>query len=112
MNSEFGNLNNAHAKAIAELIAFDIENAKRARPHWMFSALGPVADRAERRGFRQADIVRECVSRTVPGFGHAFPPAKRITAAMRDDVIAELTAAGIAAELVKISGAWCVKLTH
>lgn len=96
----------AHAQAIAALIVNDHENSKHPSASWSVPGLVSILRRAEKNGFDQGVLIRECLKSIKPGFGYAFPPAKRVTPAMRIEIVEILEEAGLIVELRKVGQTW------
>ena len=114
-----------HVEAIASLILADRDRAvaryearilagKRAKlgPNsWTFAHLtGPVGA-CERLGLiteETAILVCETMKSSAPGHGYPFPPVKRLTPAMRQEVAAIITARGLPVTAKKIAGTWVI----
>lgn len=96
-----------HAEAIAKLILADytvgLDKGFANRMTWYLPGLGASIRRAERRGFLHGDLVRETQAIKIAGISGSAP-AKRLTKAMREEIVRLVVAGGLKVSLTRKHG--------
>lgn len=96
-----------HEEAIAKLILADyaagLEKGFAERLSWYLPGLGASLRRTERRGFAHGDVVRETQSIKIVGISGSTP-AKRLTKAMREEIVKLVIAGGLKVSLTRKHG--------